>query len=843
MVDTPITVLRAAAVACIAISCAACTGGVLGDASTGGTASAPPQYTLGGRVSGLSGSGLVLANNTGETLNVGDDESFTFKTTFPRGSPYYVVVLSQPSSPTQTCVATNSSGTMEASNVTSIMVACQDKTLPADTIGGVVVGLTGSGLVLQNNRTDSLAVAGNGTFVFPTALPGGSPYNISVLTPPVNPYEDCEVLNGKGTAADSDITSIGIVCTVNASTPHTIGGTISGVSGTLVLENNGRDALTLTSDGPFRFPLAIPSGSSYDVTTKSATGSQSQACSFTNAIGTVADSDINNVTIACQANVSLTASVSGLAGTGLVLQDTVNGEMLVVTANGTVAFPGDLTPGNQYDVIVAGQPTNPSQTCTIANASGTASAGAIVPVTCTTDTFTVGGIVTGLPDPAAGADLVLQDSLGGTFTIPATSDSPMSFTLPTPIASGATYSVTIKTQPGIDTSAGAGVTQTSTVCVVSAGAGTVTNTNVADVVVNCVRPLGFAYVTNSSDNTISTYIVDSDTGALLPSGAPVSTGTAPVSAAAVTMNASSLLYVSNSGSSNVSAYAIDANTGALTALAGSPFTMGGLNAPSSIAASGSRLYATNAGLASSGSISAGTIGTSGALTDVTGSPFAAQPGPRSGMYFSGGDYPTFNAYFLETELASDRVSAYLVDGTTGALSPVPNGPAPTGAAPTSVVGLQIFVQTAAANFDHVYVANSGDGTLSIYSMDTQTGNLTALPGGPLTIEPGLSAVTAAGLTHCCFVFASGPHGVWGFSTDQSGALTPLPNSPYAAGTRPGPIGVLADSYVYVVNTTDQTISPFQIGTSGAPLTPISGPAVKTGGAPASIVLVLRPNFG
>ena len=34
-----------------------------------------------------------------------------------------------------------------------------------------VTGLNGSGLVLQNNRGDSLSVAGDGSFAFPTAVP------------------------------------------------------------------------------------------------------------------------------------------------------------------------------------------------------------------------------------------------------------------------------------------------------------------------------------------------------------------------------------------------------------------------------------------------------------------------------------------------------------------------------------------------------------------------------------------------------------------------------------------------------------------------------------------------
>src|SRR6266702_3264689 len=213
MVHTSIRIGQAAAAACAAILLVACTGGVSGSGSSSTAGSA--QYTVGGTVSGLSGAGLVLDTNTGESLSVGGNGSFTFKTTYPSGSPYYVLVQTQPSAPTQTCLSTNGAGTVANASVTAITVVCKDKTAAVDAIGGVVVGLSGSGLVLQNNGTDTLAVSSDGTFTFPTAMPSGSQYDVSVLSPPVNPYEDCVVLNGKATTADSDIGNIAISCTVN----------------------------------------------------------------------------------------------------------------------------------------------------------------------------------------------------------------------------------------------------------------------------------------------------------------------------------------------------------------------------------------------------------------------------------------------------------------------------------------------------------------------------------------------------------------------------------------------------------------------------------------------------
>ena len=829
--------IRVKLAACAAFFLAACTGGVHQSSSNGTTGSA--QYTVGGTVSGLTGSGLVLASSAGETLPVAANGSFTFKTTFPTGNPYYVLVLTQPSSPSQTCLASNGAGTVENASVTAITVVCTDKTVATDAIGGMVVGVTGSGLVLQNNGADNLAIAADGSFRFPTALPSGSQYDVSVLSPPINPYEDCVVLNGKGTTADSDIANIAVACTVNISATHTIGGTVTGVSGTLVLEDNGRDDLTITADGPFKFPLAIPSGGSYNVTTKSANGAQSQACTFTNATGMVADSDITDVTVVCVANTSLKASVSGLSGAGLVLQNTVNGDTLGISGNGVWTFSAGIGNGASYNVAVAVQPTNPSQTCVVTNGTGTAVTGATATVTCTTNTYTVGGVVTGLPDPNPGAtlNLVLQNNGGDAISIAPTAQSPVTFNFATPIASGSAYAVTVVSQPGTDTTFGTpGVVQTSTVCVVAAGTGTgtVTNGNVTNIVVNCVRPLGFAYVTNSADNTISPYIVDSATGALLPSGPPVGSGSAPSSVTANT--ASNQLYVSNSGSNDLSGYSIDPNTGALSAFTGSPFALG-LNAPSSVAvydAVAPGLYVTNAG---NGTISAFTTNTAPtSFPAITNSPFTARAGATAGLFFFGGAGLNLISYYLEADAANDTVSAWAVDPELGSLTLTPNSPVATEATPDSVAAIQTTLPASGTAVDYVYVANSGTNTISTYSMSTQDGSLTVQ--GALGTPAGLRSVLMSGT----YLLATTSQGVLAYATDGTGALTPVPNTPFAAGAGPGPLAAV-NNFVYVVNTVDQTVSVFTQDPATGALTPVAGTTVTTGRAPSSIVVVLRPGFG
>jgi hypothetical protein len=78
-------------------------------------------------------------------------------------------------------------------------------------IGGTISGLTGSGLVLQNNGGDNLSLSASGSFTFPTMLSNSSVYSVTVLTQPSS--QTCSVSNGSGTVVSSSITNITVTCT------------------------------------------------------------------------------------------------------------------------------------------------------------------------------------------------------------------------------------------------------------------------------------------------------------------------------------------------------------------------------------------------------------------------------------------------------------------------------------------------------------------------------------------------------------------------------------------------------------------------------------------------------
>ena len=178
-------ICKSAAVLLIAVLLTACGGGSGGGGGGGGQ-----SYTVGGAVTGLSGSGLVLEDNGADDLKVSSAGSFTFATQLASGAKYGVTAKTQPSNPSQTCVVSNGSGTVGSSDVVNVTVAC---TTIETTVGVTVTGLAGSGLVLQDNGGDDLAVSANGSLKFATQLASGAKYGVTVKTQPSNPSQTCVV--------------------------------------------------------------------------------------------------------------------------------------------------------------------------------------------------------------------------------------------------------------------------------------------------------------------------------------------------------------------------------------------------------------------------------------------------------------------------------------------------------------------------------------------------------------------------------------------------------------------------------------------------------------------------
>lgn len=280
------------------------------------TIATPPQQ-IGGSVSGLAGT-MTLVNNGGDPLNVSSDGSFLFSASVAYGATYTVSILNQP--PGQTCSVSNASGTVQGLAIRNIAVVCATDTY---SVGGTVSGLSGS-VTLQLNGGSSRTVNANGSFVFPVALAQGSAYAVTVLTQPVS--QTCAVANGNG-AIGGAVSNVQVVCSTNT---YTVGGTVSGLSGALVVQNNGTDNLALNSNGSFTFASPLAVGAPYNTTVLAQP--VGQTCSVSNGSGTGGGANITNVSIACNANIT-TLSISPAV---LVLP--VNGGLSNITVTNTGSY-------------------------------------------------------------------------------------------------------------------------------------------------------------------------------------------------------------------------------------------------------------------------------------------------------------------------------------------------------------------------------------------------------------------------------------------------------------------------------------------------------------------------
>jgi subtilisin family serine protease len=424
------------------------------------------SYQITATVSGLSNTGLVLQNNGAIDVAVSGNGTVSINAAAASGSAYAVTVKTQPTWPSQTCVVANGSGTVTNANVSNISVTC---TTNAYRITATVSGLSGTGLVLQNNGTTELAINSNGTFVINSAAASGSVYAVTVKTQPSSPTQTCVVVNGAGTIGGINVSNISVNCATNM---YAVSATVSGLSGTgLVLQNNGATDLPVSGNGTFVISNLTVSGSPYAVTVKTQPNSPTQTCVVSNGSGTVTNATINNISVTCTTNTyQITATVSGLSGAGLVLQNNgANG--LSVNSNGTFIINSAAASGSIYAVTVSTQPTSPIQTCVVANGSGTVTSSNVsnITVSCAAPSPPT---ITSAPTMTLYVIGVTASTVTGTVVASDSAGRPISYSIASPASRG---TASINSSTGVMTYTLAGypspITATGDSFVVSASNG------------------------------------------------------------------------------------------------------------------------------------------------------------------------------------------------------------------------------------------------------------------------------------------------------------------------------------------------------------------------------------
>ena len=500
---------------------------------------------------------------------------------------------------------------------------------------------------------------------------------------------------------------------------YSIGGTVSGLdpSQSVVLRNNGGDALTVSANVAFTFATKVASGGAYAVTASPPPG---KGCSITSASGT-ASANVTSVAVICTPTSShdpttVGGSVSGLVGQGLTLELITRGghvaQVLAISGNIDFVFPAPVIPADKASAHVAiqTQPHSPTQRCVVRNRE--------VPIG--QPSYTDVGVVCGEFAYVTNA----ADNTISAFAIDATTGAiaPLGQLVtagmsPSEIASTSDKKyLYVSNRDSNDVSAFA----------IDALNGRLTavpgSPFAAGTKPRAVSIFGASiFVANSGSDDVSAYVgdqfADGGTGALTPwSPASYATGAGP--SAMVIHPSNSFLYTANA-SGDISAFHLD-----LTLIAGSPFTSGG-NSVSSLAfgAGGKFLYAANA--------SGGTAAIIGFSVDPDAGALARLPGfPLPSCHYIVADQT--GTYLYAT--AGTDVLAYNIDAQTGTLNLLPGFPVAVGASADSV--------TIDPTNQFLYVANGSAGTVTSFELNVATGELTPMPGSPFAVGTSADFIAA-----------------------------------------------------------------------------------------------------
>jgi hypothetical protein len=347
-----------------------------------------------------------------------------------------------------------------AASVLALVACGGDSNGPPLNLSGTLSGLTTSGLALSTLGVNLEISSGATSFTFGPILTNGVVYDVTVPDQPSGQL--CTVTNGTGTATTANISNVVVTC---SNKTFEVGGTVSGLTAAGLVLANGSDTLSVPAGATsFTMPTAVAYGSSYNVTV--ATQPTGLTCDVTGGTGTMGAAAVTNIAVKCSDQpLTVGGSISGLErATGLVL---ANGTSTYTVPASATSFTLDTpeSSGGTYAVRVQSQPAG--TTCSVSKGLGTIPTHSVtdVSITCSDEAYTLGGTVAGLTTTG----LVLSDG-GEAYRVPVNATN---FTMPTAVAYGSGYTVSVETQP------------TGLTCTISDGTGTMPASAVTNVGVTC----------------------------------------------------------------------------------------------------------------------------------------------------------------------------------------------------------------------------------------------------------------------------------------------------------------------------------------------------------------------
>ncbi len=358
--------------------------------------------------------------------------------------------------------------------------------------------------------------------------------------------------------------------------------------------------------------------------------------------------------------------------------------------------------------------------------------------------------------------------------------------------------------------------------------------------------------------TVSAYSVSlkngtihSSNSALTPIGKQASTGTQP--SVLLFDPTQSFAFVANTGSNDISTFTVNKDGSLASAQAAKPVSSGTIVATRPVALAmdpGAHfLFVANEGIFLNdpaqnvpGSISVFSIGSSGALTAVAGSPFVIQetsppllttpnqPQPVSVAVSNQGNF------LYVADRNNGTVVGYAFDGSSGVLTAVPGQAFQAGNSPS------VVFSPPAGNF--LYVANSGSNDIFAFSINAD-GSLSAVTtsGGTtqFTIATGIGPVALLSDPSAKYIFAlaNGGNQITGYGMNHvTGLLTAVTAATASTGASPVAFTIRSDGskngdfWIFTSNFGGNSVSTFKLTYANGTLTPL--PQLTTPLAPYGI---------
>jgi 6-phosphogluconolactonase (cycloisomerase 2 family) len=250
-------------------------------------------------------------------------------------------------------------------------------------------------------------------------------------------------------------------------------------------------------------------------------------------------------------------------------------------------------------------------------------------------------------------------------------------------------------------------------------------------------------------------------------------------------------------------------------------------------------------------VSAFSVGPTGALTPVPGSPFATG-GLGNGVSTFSGDRAAIcmigNRLYVANQ-ASNNVSGFDINPTTGVLTLIPGSPFATGGT-SSGTGAGMSLERV-PNGQFLIATNGFSGDITVFSI-APNGALTPIAGSPFPVLPPPSFGAAGGIKvspngQFLAVTLSGTDDqVAMFSIASNGALTPVSGSPFSSPANGFAAGVdinCASNLLFVgeANSSGTNVSVFNIASNGALTSGLAFNNSPPNAGVNSSVVLLSPN--